>query len=186
MEDSRIVDLYWRRDETALAETQNRYGGYCYAIAYGILCNREDAQEIVNDTYKAAWDAMPPHHPEMLSAFLGKITRRLSLKRLREKNAGKRGSGETAVTLNELEECIPDRRSVDAAMDARELTDLLNAFLETLPTEERRVFLCRYWYFDSIRDIASRFGFGQSKVKMMLKRTREKLRVRLEKEGIRI
>ena len=184
MEDNQIIELYWQRNEAALTETQRKYGQYCYAIANSILHNNEDVEEIVNDTYIGAWNSIPPHRPAILSTFLGKITRRLSLKRLRYRTAEKRGGGEKIAALDEYEECIPYGKSIDEGIAEEELTNIINSFLESLPAEERRVFLCRYWYFDSISDIASRFGFGQSKVKTMLKRTRDKLLLRLKKEDI--
>ncbi len=184
MEDSRIVELYWQRDETAIAETQNKYGHYCYSIANNILRNNEEAEECVNDTYLGAWKSIPPHCPVILSTFLGKITRQLSLKKLRYQTAGKRGGGAPVAALDELEECIPSGQSMEADLNARELAKIIDEFLGSLSTWERRVFLRRYWYFDSIKDISSRFGFSQSKVKMMLKRTRDKLLVRLGKEDI--
>lgn len=184
MEDGQIIELYWQRDEAAVTETQNKYGNYCFSIASHILHNRQDAEESVNDTYIAVWNAIPPHRPAVLSTFIGKITRRLSLKKLREKNAQKRGSGNVPVPLEELEECIPDIQNPSTELEAKELAKVIDSFLATLPPEERRVFLCRYWYFDSISEISSRFGFGQSKVKMMLKRTRDKLAKRLKKEDI--
>lgn len=184
MEDSRIVELYWQRNEAAIAHTQEKYEKYCYAIAKGILNNDEDANECVNDTYMGAWNAMPPNRPAILSTFLGKITRRISLKKYRSKSAEKRGSGETALALEELEECIASERSIDEQLSAKELAEMLNAFLDMLKADERRVFLRRYWFFDSIEDISTRFGFSQSKVKMLLKRTRDKLRAQLEKEDI--
>ncbi len=182
MKDSQIIDLYWQRDETAISETEAKYGRFCFSIANNILHDDEDAKECVNDTYLGAWNAMPPHRPEMLSTFLGKITRRLSLKKWRDRSADKRGGGSVALSMEELEECIPSRQSADDSIAVAELTNIINGFLETLPVEERRVFLRRYWYFDSISDISARFGFGESKVKMMLKRTRDKLLVRLQKE----
>lgn len=184
MEDSQIVDLFWQRDERAISEIGQKYGRYCHAIANNILHNRQDAEEVVNDTYIGAWNAMPPHRPVILSTFLGKITRRLSLKKWRARTAEKRRGDELAVALDELEACIPSAQSMDQTLEERELTQIINAFLDTLPTDARRVFLRRYWYFDSISEISFRFGFGSSKVKMMLKRTREKLLVRLQKEDI--
>lgn len=186
MEDSRIVELYWQRDEAAIAETQKKYGRYCFAIADGILHNAFDAEECVSDTWSGAWNAMPPHRPAVLSTFLGKLTRRAALKKLRAQTAEKRGGGEVPAVLDELEECIPAPSRVDEALEAKALAELLNAFLQTLRADERNVFLRRYWYLDAVRDIASRFGFSESKVKMMLKRTRDKLALRLEKEDIRI
>ena len=178
MEDRRIVDLYWQRDETAIAETENKYGRFCFSIANNILRNREDAKECVNDTWLGAWNAMPPHRPEILSTFLGKITRRLSLRKWRARTAEKRGGGSMELSIEELEECIPSGQRIDEGLE------IISTFLEALPPEERRVFMRRYWYFDSIRDISRRFGFGESKVKMMLKRTRDKLLICLQKEEI--
>ncbi|MBR6404603.1 MAG: sigma-70 family RNA polymerase sigma factor [Lachnospiraceae bacterium] len=184
MEDRRIVDLYWQRDETAIAETENKYGRFCFSIANNILRNREDAKECVNDTWLGAWNAMPPHRPEILSTFLGKITRRLSLRKWRARTAEKRGGGSMELSIEELEECIPSRQRIDEGLETAELAEIISTFLEALPPEERRVFMRRYWYFDSIRDISRRFGFGESKVKMMLKRTRDKLLICLQKEEI--
>ena len=184
MEDSQIVDLYWQRNEDAISETEKKYGHYCLSIANAILRDNEDAKECVNDTWLGAWNSMPPHRPEILSTWLGKITRRLSLKKWRAKSAQKRGGGSVAVSLEELEECLPSAQRIDEHIEFQELTEIMNRFLEGLPVTERRVFLRRYWYFDSIHDISSRFGYGDSKVKMMLKRTRDKLLQYLKEEDI--
>ncbi len=184
MEDSRIIDLYWQRDQSAIAVTQEKYAGQCYAIAYGILHSREDAEECVNDTWSGAWSAMPPHRPAHLGAFLGRITRNLSLKRWRDRRADKRGGGVVPLPLSELEFALSGGGDPAEQVEAAELTAALDRFLAGLPADERRVFLCRYWYFDSVRDISARFGFGQSKVKMMLKRTRDKLLEHLRKEEL--
>ncbi|MCR5754315.1 MAG: sigma-70 family RNA polymerase sigma factor [Acetatifactor sp.] len=184
MDDKQIVDLYWQRNETAISETEKKYGRYCFSIAANILHNNEDARECVNDTFFGAWNAMPPHRPVILSTFLGKITRRLSLKRWRNKTADKRGGGSIAISIDELEDRIPSGKNIDDSIESAELTGIINAFLDNLPVSERRVFLRRYWYFDSIGDISSRYGFTESKVKMMLKRTRDKLLVCLQKEDI--
>ncbi len=183
MEDTEIIALYWDRDERAISETAEKYGNYCHSIAYRLLQNTEDAKECVNDTYVGAWNTIPPHRPGLLSAFLGKITRRISINRLRDRNAGKRSAGQYTLTLEELSDCIPSGQRAEDLAETKELTRILNAFLATLATEERRVFLRRYWYFDSVKEIAKRFDCGQSKVKMMLKRTREKLLTHLKKEG---
>ncbi len=184
MEDSQIVDLYWQRDETAITETESKYGRFCFSIANRILENPEDARECVNDTYLGAWNAMPPHRPEILSSFLGKITRRLSLKKRRDRSAEKRGGGSVEASIDELEECLPSGQSMDENLAVAELSEIIDSFLEALPQGERRVFLRRYWFFDSIREIALRYGFSESKVKMMLKGTRDKLLVCLQKEDI--
>lgn len=182
MEDQKIIDLYWQRSEQAIQETDSKYGGYCYSIAYNILTNREDSEESVSDTYLAAWRAMPPKRPGTLSAFLGKITRHLSIDRWRRRTAEKRG-GEIVLALEELEDCISDGLSAEDAVQKKELTLFINRFLDALPETERNVFLCRYWYVDGVQDIADTLGFSVSKVNSMLHRTRQKLRRALEREG---
>ena len=184
MDDERIVDLFWERDEAALAEAEDKYRRYCRAIANGILHDDEDAKECVNDAFLAAWNAIPPARPAVLSTYLGKITRNLSLMKLRKRSADKRGGGSAETPLDEYEELIPSDRSIDEGIEAEDLARILNDFLAGVSQDERRVFLRRYWYFDSIGDIASRLGFSQSKVKMMLKRLRDKLMTRLKKEGV--
>lgn len=184
MDDSAIVALYWQRSEQAIAESEQKYGPYCTHIAQGLLRNEQDTQECVSDTWLAAWNAMPPHRPSVLRLFLGKLTRRLSLQRLRRQGRLKRGGGEAALALEELGECIPLRGGdVQQALEGRELTRLLDRFLSGLPTAQRQVFLARYWYGAAVKDIARQFGYSESKVKSMLHRTREKLRLTLEKEG---
>lgn len=185
MEDSRIVNLYWQRDPQAIQETAAKYGNYCHSIARNILGNDSDAEEAVNDTYMGAWNAMPPHRPAILSTFLGKITRRIAIKRWQEGRAAKRGGGETALALEELAGCIPSWNTPEQELEAAELSRLLRCFVQSLPETERKIFLCRYWYLDPISEIAKHFGFTQSKVKSILFRTRNKLRIQLEKEGIR-
>ena len=184
MEDSQIVALYWARNEQALAETARKYGNYCFSIAYNILTSREDADESVNDTYMSAWERIPPHEPAVLSAFLGKITRRISLNRWRNQSRKKRGGGEVILALEELSECIPGRDDVERSIQQKELTQAIVVFLNQLPGTEREVFLCRYWYLADIRQIASVFGFTESKVKSMLHRTRLKLRTHLTEEEL--
>ena len=183
MDDARIVALYWDRSDEAIPETASKYGSYLTSISQNILASREDAEECVNDTYHDAWNAMPPHRPSILSTFLGKITRRISIDRRRQLTAEKRGGGELTLALEELEDCVSGTGSIENEMERKELARLFNDFLNTLPVTERRVFLCRYWYMDSIQSIAQQFGFSQSKVASMLHRTRAKLRAALEKEG---
>lgn len=184
MEDARIVDLYWARSETAIDETSAKYGKYCYAIAHNILANTEDADESVNDTYLAAWNSIPPQRPSVLSSFLGKITRRISIDKWRTRNAEKRGGGEIILALDELSDCVPSSRNVEQEVEAAMLGKLIDNFVMSLPITERRVFICRYWYLDPIASICQQFGFSQSKVKVMLHRTRNSLRYYLEKEGV--
>ena len=184
MDDSGIVELYWARSESAIAETASKYGKYCFTIAFNILASRDDADESVNDTYMSAWSSMPPHRPSVLSTFLGKITRRISIDKWRRRNAGKRGGGEVRLALDELSETVPSGCDVDDTVEKAELARMIDNFLTALPDTERRVFVCRYWYFDPIASICRQFGFSQSKVKSMLRRTRGKLHLYLEKEGI--
>ncbi len=184
MDDSEIIELYWSRTERAISETAVKYGGFCYSIAYNILANNEDAEESVNDTYMTAWTAMPPKRPTILAAFLARITRHLSIDRWRSRNRCKRGGGEIVLALEELAECASDDQTVEKALERKQLAELFNAFLDTLPETERRIFLCRYWYMDSISDIANYYGFSNSKVTSMLHRIRGKLRAVLEKEGL--
>lgn len=184
MEDKRIVELYWERSEHAIAETASKYGAYCFSIARRILESADDAEECVNETYFGAWNSIPPHRPKILSAFLGKITRRTALKRRQKENAAKRGGGEIALVLEELEECIPSGQNVERQVEMAELSEYINAFVRSLPTVEQQVFICRYWYMDPVAEICQQFGFSQSKVKSMLQRTRHKLQVNLKKEGV--
>ena len=181
--DDRIVELYWQRSESAIRETADKYGDYCYYIAYNILYNREDAEESVNDTWLDAWNNMPPHKPSILSTFLGKITRRISIDRWRKKHAGKRGGGEMDLVLDELEDCVSDPTDVQMVIEGREMARLIREFLDGLGATERRIFLRRYWYMDSVSAIAQEFDFTESKTASMLHRTRGKLRDKLESEG---
>ena len=183
MDDRQIVDLYFQRKEQAISETAKKYGTYCFSIARNILQNSSDAEETVNDTYIGAWKSIPPHRPAILSTYLGKITRRLALKRWTANRTLKRGGGAVTLALDELTGCIPSDFDVESRMEMAELTQILNAFVRNLPLTERNVFLCRYWYLDSIDTIARRQGFSQSKVKSMLSRTRKKLYAHLQKEG---
>ena len=183
MNDKSIVDLYFSRDEEAITQTDKKYGRYCYSIAYNILTNKEDAEESVSDTYMTAWRAIPPRRPSVLSTFLGKITRHISIDRWRERSAYKRGGGEVTLALDELEDCVAGLQNVEMEYERKELIRAYVKFLDALPVTERRVFLRRYWYVDSVEAIAEKFGFSQSKVKTMLYRTRKKLRKTLWEEG---
>lgn len=184
MDDQKIIDLYWNRSERAISESDQKYGRYCYAIAYNILTNNEDAEESVSDTYMAAWKTMPPKRPAILGTFLGKITRHLAIDRWRARNRYKRGGGEIVLALEELEDCIAADQTVEKAYERKQLALVFNRFLDSLPKTERQVFLCRYWYLDSISVIANYYGFSDSKVTSMLYRTRKKLRETLKKEDL--
>ena len=182
MEDAKILDLYFARDEDAIRETDTAYGKRLHALAKNILQNREDAEESVNDTYAEVWKSIPPRRPKHFFAFLASICRHLSLNRVDWKQAAKRRAQVVPLT-EEMENCIPDAAH-ERQMEAKELGRLLDLFLESLPKDSRLIFLRRYWYVDSVPEIAARYGMTESKVKMQLSRTKEKLRLFLEQEGI--
>lgn len=170
MEDAKIVQLYWDRNEQAIPATADKYGNYCTTIARNILGNNEDAEECVNDTYLNAWNSMPPHRPSILSTFLGKITRNLSFNRYKHNTADKRGGGEVPFVLDELLGVVSDTDSVEQGVDRKELVNVIDTFLGTLSSEKRGIFVCRYWYFDSVSEIASRFGMTENNVSVTLNR----------------
>ena len=183
LQDEEILKLYWNRSESAIRESENKYGSYCHKIAYNILFNEEDSEECVNDTWMRAWEAIPPTRPSILRAYFAKITRNLSLNRYAREHAEKRGGGQIPLALDELRECISDGESIHRQVEQRVLTELLNRFLNELKPEQRRIFVRRYWYLDSIADIAHMYGMSESKVKKVLSRTRIRLALRLEQEG---
>lgn len=185
MEDESIVDLYWQRSEAAIQETDLKYGPYCMKISLNILGSRPESEENVNDTYLHAWQAIPPQRPKVLSAFLGKIARNLAINRYQAERADKRGGGQFALSLDELDSCIPDRGALDEHLDAAALSQSISAFLRTQPREQRQIFVRRYFYCDSVEEIAELFQITPSKVKSALFRCRNKLRICLEKEGYR-
>lgn len=184
MEDTKIIELYWQRSEDAIRETDSAYGGRLHALANNILRSREDAEESVSDTYMRTWESIPPQRPNCFFAYLASICRGLSINRLDWRNAAKRKAEVVALT-QEMELCIPDT-SRDRELEGKEIGRILNAFLAGLPRESRMIFLRRYWYVDTIAEIAARYGIGESKVKMQLHRTRAKLCAYLEKEGIQV
>ena len=184
LEDKEIIELYFNRSQNAITETAKKYGKYCSYISYNILRNREDAEECANDTYLRAWNAIPPKSPECLSAYLGKITRNLSLNLLEKNGAKKRGSGNINDALDELGECISSPKSVESEIDNMLVTENINEFLSGLERETRIIFMRRYWYLSSIKEISSEYNITESKVKMSLFRTRNNLKQFLEKEGV--
>lgn len=183
MDDKRIIDLYWSRSEQAITETDGKYGRLCYSIARNILDDPEDCEESVNDTYWAAWNAMPSHRPNHLMAFLAKLARRISVNRWRANTAEKRGGGQLPLVLDELADCESTSPDVEAVAIGKDACAALNRFLKTLPEIERRVFLRRYFLLDTAASIGQSFGFTESKVNSMLRRTRAKLKNHLSKEG---
>lgn len=182
MDDAQIVTLYWARREEAIEESVRRYDGLCRHVIGTVLTDEQDAQECLNDVWNAAWNAMPPHRPEKLAPFLAKLARRAALHRLRTQTAQKRGGGEASLALEELAECLPCDGDTQHTVEQQELIRAVNVFLAELGKQERRVFLCRYWYFDSVADIARRFHWSESRVKMTCKRARQKLVAYLQKE----
>ncbi|MCC2255803.1 sigma-70 family RNA polymerase sigma factor [Ruminococcus sp. CLA-AA-H200] len=186
MDDSKIVQLYWDRNEQALTATSDKYGNYCITIAKNILGNKEDAEECVNDTYMRAWNSLPPHRPNILSTYLGKITRNLSFNLYKRNTADKRGGGEVPVVLDEIVDLVSDTDDVEKEIDRRELVKAIDDFLGKLPADKRSIFICRYWYFDSISNIASRFGMTNNYVSVLLNRLRLKLHNYLLERGFEI
>lgn len=183
MEDSTIIDLFVQREETAISESQAKYGTYCGVIANNILHSKEDSEECVNDTWLRAWNAIPPHIPRRLAVFFGKITRNLAIDRSRSDKAKKHGGGQITLCLDELSECVGEDTPI---ADTIMLRDLLNSFLSELPERNRELFLLRYWYIMPVNEIAERCGMTEGAVKMTLMRIRKKLRERLDKEGVGI
>ena len=184
MEDERIVELYLERSETAIAETQKKYGKYCHYIAYNILNSNPDAEECVNDTYLRVWDSIPPQKPKLFKSFIGRITRNLALDRYDRERALKR-RGNTELVFEEIGECVPEDDGRDMT-DEIALRDAINGFLASLPEETRIIFMRRYWYLSPVAHIAGDLGLSVSNVKVILMRTRKKFKAYLEKEDIRI
>ena len=184
MEDSAIVELYWQRSDRAIKESARKYGCYCEYIARSICGNREDAGARVNDTWLAAWNAMPDQRPKRLAAFLGCLTRHLAIDRVRAESSRKRGSGEMTLALDELSECLAAQTDPAREAEQRELEESVRKWLRSLNETERLVFLGRYYYLLSIPQIAGRFGYSESKTKSILFRLRCRLRSYLEKEGL--
>lgn len=186
MQDEQIVNLYWQRDESALRETEVRYGHYLTKIAYNILSDLEDSKESVNDTYLKAWNSMPPQKPSVLATYLGKITRQVSIDIFRSKNRKKRQASQYALSLSELEECVSRGNTTEDQVDIHLLTDAIGRYLSQLSPEARNLFVGRYYYFDSLKEVAAYYGFSESKAKSMLHRTRIGLKKYLEQEGFEL
>ena len=182
MDDRTLIELYNQRNEAAISETQIKYGRYCFSIAHAILNSDEDSEECVNDTYLKVWNSIPPHAPTRFSAFIGKITRNTAIDRYMQKRAQKRHAG-VELALDELSECLPS--DTDGNMtEELILKRAIDSFLESLPKRTRVIFMRRYWYMSSIKEIADGLSLSESNVKVILMRTRERFREHLENEGI--
>ena len=184
MKDEEILRLYRQRDEQAIAETQKRYGALCYTIACNVLRDRGDAEECVNDTWRRAWDRIPPDEPQSMAAYLGRVTRNLALNRLQKQNRLKRGGGEMTLIWEELAELIPAGETPETQWERQAFGRVLDDFLRELPPPERMLFLRRYWWADSLGEAAAHCGITVRRAKSVLARLRKALRSRLEKEEI--
>lgn len=184
MEDGAILDMFFGRQEAAIAETRRKYGKRLFRTSKNILHSNEDAEECVNDTLLKAWNVIPPSRPTLLGAFLVKIARNLSINKWEAKNAAKRGGGETSLLFSEMEECLPSSNGPEQEHEAALITQAINAFLNKLDKTARVAFVLRYFHGESIRAISDRFQMSESKTKSILFRTRKKLKSHLEKEGV--
>ena len=183
MEDNQIIELYFRRDESALTETANKYGTFCLRIAMNVVTVREDAEECVNDTYHTAWNQIPPTRPDSFKAFLGKIVRNFAISKYRTLHAKKRFNG-LEVMLSEIGDCVPSLTSVEEEVEGKELTEYINTWLADLKTEDRMLFVSRYWYGDEVKDLARKCGVSTVKMTQRMLRLRRKLKVFLEERGV--
>ena len=184
MDDQEIIARFFARDEEGLTAARARYEPYCAAVARSLLNDPRDQEEYLSDTWLRAWNAIPPQRPRSLGAFLAKITRNLAINRLRDGNAQRRGGGQVPLALEELRECVSPEGSPEGELDRQAAEEALNRFLDGLPPLQREVFLRRYWYLDSIEDIARRAGWSKSRVTTTLHRLRVRLRAHLIQEGI--
>ena len=183
MEDQKIIDLFFARDEQALQECQRNYGGYCHAVARSVLGNDGDAEEAVSDAMMAAWNSIPPQRPRQLKAYLARLARNAAVSAWRARTAGKRGGGQMLVALEELGDCVSGDGDVSSALDKKELGRAISAFLQTQNQRDRSVFLRRYFYLEDTGAIARRFGLREANVLQILSRTRKKLKQYLIQEG---
>lgn len=183
IDENELIRLYQTRSEDAIAVSELQYGAYCRRLALQVLGSEEDAKECVNDVWFKAWNNIPVNAPQNLRAYFAKLTRELAIDRWRRSRSGKRGGGELPLCYEELSECVPARGDAETAAEQKELAQTLRQFLSGLTPAARHVFLCRYWYFDTVPEIARRFGFSRSKVTSMLHRTRKQLRSYLKERG---
>ena len=185
MEDNKIIELFWTRNEEAIRETSSKYGKLCFGIAGSILSSREDCEECVNDTYLGVWNAIPVQRPNRFSVFITKITRNLALKKCEYNSAAKR-SAAAVTAFEELEDCVSGKESVESEVENRRIERAISRFLSKQSREKRNIFVWRYWYFASLDDICAHTGFSSGKVKSILFNMRKKLRAYLEGEGIEV
>ena len=184
VDDKSIIALFFFRDEKAITESDNKYGHYCRTISFNVLNDRQDADECTNDTYLQAWNTIPPTKPESLKAYLGKIVRNISLNKLKAKQTQKRKSDEFSAAYDELENVLTSNQTIDEHIDEIHLRELIEKFLDKQTKENRKIFIARYWYFESVREISTKLGITESKTKMSLMRMRNSLRSFLEQEGV--
>lgn len=183
MDDSKIIELFYERSEQAIVELSKKYGSVCTKVAENILNNRLDSEECVNDAYLGAWNTIPPQKPNPLLSYICRIVRNLAVKKYHSNTAAKRNSIYD-VSLDELENCFPASDSTEDELSAKEIALIIDSFLETLDKENRIMFVRRYWYSDSITDLAKLFRTSNHNVSVRLSRTREKLKKYLIKEGV--
>lgn len=186
MTDREIVSLYHGRNEEAILRTKEKYEKYLLKIAFNILNSDPDSEESVNDTYLAAWNSMPPHRPEVLSTYLGKLTRRISIDLFRKKHREKRVGSEYAMSLSEWEDCLAGGEMPEETLETELLAEAINKFLRSLPKDARNLFIGRYYYMDPLQEVAAYCGMSESKAKSLLFRTRNRLKAFLEKEGFSV
>lgn len=185
MEDTKIIDLYWLRDERAIIETDLKYGKLCRQLAKNILFNWEDTEEVINETYLGVWNAIPPSRPQYLKTFICKITKNIAMKQVRYYHAGKRKT-QGIVSLDEIEEIVSGKSNIENEYEKKEITGFINEYLRDIDLEKRNIFLSRYWYYNSITEIAKIYGISESKVKTTLFRTRKRLKEYLKDKGVEL
>lgn len=183
MDDKQIVELYFERNERAIAETEQKYGRYCFSVANNILSNEQDSEECVNDTYNKTWNAIPPQNPNNLKLFLARITRNLALDKIKQNTREKRGANNFSLALDEISEIISDGENMESELQSTEFMKTVNSFLYMIPLRDCKVFVSRYFYLESIENIAKKYGLSVANVSKILSRTRVKLREFLKKEG---
>lgn len=183
-EDNELIDLFLNRSDKAILHTSDKYNNYCYSIAYGILKNHEDSEECVNDTYMSAWNSIPPNIPKKLSCFLGRITRNAVLNIYEKRHAAKRGRGQVKLALSELSECVDMNSGIENEQERQQIREVINKFLQDQNEQRRKIFIQRYWYLVSIREIAFQHDLNQNQIKSVLYQMRNELKKRLQREEL--